>query len=276
MSYKTILVHVDESERAGVRIEIAAAIAMAEDAHLIGTAVTGASRYLLRERALDNDPGLRQHLDALHERARRGLAFFESCVQKLALRSFETRLVDDEAGAGISRQARYADLVVIGQYDPDEVNPVVMHDFPQYVILDSGRPVLMVPHTGRFENTGRRILTAWDASTAAIRAHTGALPLLRRAQRVTAVNFAAGRKERVAPPFSELERYLARHGISVELLEREPEHDVGKALLSLCKESTCDMMVMGGYGHARFREILLGGTTRTVLTEATLPILIAH
>lgn len=170
MAYKTIVVHVDESSRANERIQIASAIAMAEGAHLIGTAVTGASPYLLRERALDIDPDLRRHVDALHARAQRGLADFEACVQKLALPSFEKRLVDDEAGAGICLQARYADLIVIGQYDRNEVSPVVMQDFPQYVVLHSGRPVLLVPHTGRFENIGRRVLIAWDASLAAIRA----------------------------------------------------------------------------------------------------------
>ena len=276
MSYKTILVHVDESTRASDRIEIAAAMAMAEDAHLIGTAVTGASRYLIRERALEADPNLRLHLDELRKRAQRGLSDFEACVQKLALRSFETRLVDDEAGAGICLQARYADLVVIGQYDPEEVSPVVMHDFPQYVTLNCGRPVLLVPHTGRFENIGRRVLIGWDASLTAIRAVNGALPLLRRAQLVTAVSFGEGRQDKEAPPAAELARYLARHGIQVELSRQSAERDVGAALLALCKENDYDVLVMGAYGHARFREILLGGATRTVLAETGVPVLMAH
>lgn len=276
MSYKTILVHVDESQRAGERIELAAAMAMAENAHLIGTAVTGASRYLIRERALESDPGLRQHLQALHERAGRGLSYFESCLQKLGLRSFETRLVDDEAGAGICLQARYADLVVIGQVDPDEVSPVVMHDFPQYVVLNSGRPVLLVPYSGRFEKIGRRVLIGWDGSLAAIRAVTGALPVLRRAQNVTAVTFDSGRQDKEAPAPSELAPYLERHGVQVQLVEQAEVRDVGTALLNMCKEQDHDLLVMGGYGHARFREILLGGATRTVLTEAALPVLITH
>ncbi|HVL75788.1 MAG TPA: universal stress protein [Noviherbaspirillum sp.] len=276
MAYKTILVHVDESQRASERIKIASAIAMAENAHLIGTAVTGASRYLIQERALEVDPNLRRHLDDLRARAQHGLADFEACVQKLGLRSFEKRLVDDEAGAGISLQARYADLVVIGQYDPDEVSPVVMHDFPQYVVLNCGRPVLLVPHTGQFDNIGRRVLIGWDASLASIHAASAALPLLQRAQQITAVTFGESEREKEAPPLDELQRYLARHGVNVDMQRREDSRGVGAAMLSLCAELDADLLVMGGYGHSRFREILLGGVTRAVLTEMAVPVLMAH
>lgn len=274
MSYKTILVHVDESARASERIKIAAAMAMAENAHLIGTAVTGTSRYLIQERTLDTDPNLRRHLDALRERAQRGLVEFEECVRKLALDSYETRLVDDEAGAGICLHARYADLVVIGQYDRDEVLPVVMQDFPQYVVLNCGRPVLLVPHAGQYDNIGHRVVIAWDGSLAAIRGVSGALPLLRRAQEINAVSF--GDLDRDVPGVDELQRYLGRHGVQLTLLQRAGTHQVGPALLALCRELESDLLVMGGYGHSRFREILLGGVTRTVLNEMDVPVLMTH
>lgn len=274
MPYKTILVHVDESTRASERIKIAAAMAMAEGAHLIGTAVTGASRYLIQERALENDPSLRHHLDALRSRAQRGLDDFEACVHRLALSSYEKRLVDDEAGAGICLHARYADLVVIGQYDRDEVSPVVMQDFPQYVVLNCGRPVLLVPCAGRFDNLGHRTIIAWDGSLAAIRGVSGALPLLRRAQEVTAITF--GDLDRDVPGTDELQRYLARHDVQLSLQHRDSTQQVGADLLALCSDLECDLLVMGGYGHSRFREILLGGVTRTVLTEMNVPVLMTH
>lgn len=278
MSYKTILVHVDESSRAQERIEIAAAIAMAEGAHLIGTAVTGASRYLIREQALEANTNLGRHLDALHARAERGLAEFDACVRKLALPSFEKRLVDDEAGAGLCMQARYADLVVIGQVDRDEAAPVVMQDFPQYVVLNGGRPVLLVPCAGRFANIGNRVLIGWDGSLPAIRAVSGALPLLRRAQSVTALTIAEAERprEREAPPPQELEAYLGRHGIEVQMQQHGQAADVGAALLEHARALECDLLVLGGYGHSRFREILLGGVTRRVLETMPVPVLMAH
>ena len=278
MSYKTILVHVDESNRASERIKIAAAIAMTQNAHLIGTAMTGASRYLMQTRMLaEMDPNLPLHLDFLRERAERGLEDFDTTVQKLGLPSFEKRLVDDEAGGGICLQARYADLVVIGQNDPTEVSPVVMPDFPQYVVLNSGRPVLLVPYAGRFDIIGNHVLIAWDESLAATRAVANALPLLKRAQLVEVAVFNS--QAHGAPgtnPGANLALYLARHGLKVEVLQRQADEEVGDALLSLAADLNVDLIIMGGYGHARFREILLGGVTRTVLETMTVPVLMSH
>lgn len=279
MSYKTILVHVDESTRAGERIKIAAAIAMTQNAHLIGTAMTGASRYLAQAMMLaDTDPNLRTHLDFLRKRAERGLDDFDNCVRRLGLPSFEKRLVDDEAGAGVCLQARYADLVVIGQNDPGELSPVVMPDFPQYVVLHSGRPVLLVPYAGQFDDIGKRVLVAWDASMSATRAVAGAIPLLKRAQVVEVVVFNPQLQPQAhgAQPGADLAVFLARHGIKIDVSLRQTDREIGDALLSLAADKDADLIIMGGYGHARFREILLGGATRTVLETMTVPVLMSH
>jgi nucleotide-binding universal stress UspA family protein len=278
MPFKTILVHVDESGRASERVKIAAAMAMAENAHLIGTAVTGASRYLLQTRTLaELDPSLKSHLAFLHDRAMHGLADFEAAVQVLGLPSFEKHLVDDEAGGGICLQARYADLVVIGQNDPGEKSPVVMPDFPQYVVLHCGRPVLVVPHAGQFDNIGKRVLVAWDASMEATRAITNAIPMLSRAHTVDLVLFNAGAQQRLqsSRPGADIAQYLARHGIKVEVLRRRTEQDIGDALLALVQELGSDLLVMGAYGHTRFREIVLGRVTEKVLVSMTIPVLMS-
>jgi nucleotide-binding universal stress UspA family protein len=279
MSYKTILVHVDESVRAGERIKIAAAVAMTENAHLIGTAMTGASRYLVQARMLaELDPNLRTHLDFLRQRAKHGLEDFEASARMLGMASFEKRLVDDEAGGGICLQARYADLVVIGQNDPEEISPVVMPDFPQYVVLNSARPVLLVPHAGRFDNIGNRVMVAWDASMEATRAVTAAMPLLKRAQLVDVVVFNPRSQAAVhgALPGGDIAQYLRRHGIQVEILQRNTDAPVGAALLNLVSSMQSDLMIMGGYGHARFRELVLGEVTRTVLENMTVPVLMSY
>lgn len=275
MSYKTILVHVDESNRASERIKIAAAIAMTQKAHLIGTAMTGASRYLVQARMhAATDPSLGTHLDFLRERARRGLEDFETAVQRLGLASFEKRLVDDEAGGGICLQARFADLVVIGQNNSDEASPVVLPDFPQYVVLNSGRPVLIVPYAGQFDNLGKHVLIAWDGSTEATRTITSALPLLRCAQvvEVAIVNAGADRGE----PGAEVALYLKRHDIPSEIVLRNTDGDIGEALLALAAQRGADLLIMGGYGHTRFREIVLGDVTRTVLETMTIPVLMSR
>lgn len=277
MSYKTILVHVDESQRASERIKIAAAIAMAQKAHLIGTAMTGASRYLIQMHMLaELDPSLKTHLGFLRERAQRGLEDFETAARKLGLPSFEKRLVDDEAGGGICLQARFADLVVIGQNDPGEISPVVLPDFPQYVVLHSGRPVLLVPHAGQFDNIGRHVVVAWDGSMEATRTITSALPLLRCAQDVEVMMFNPQPQVHGMQPGADVALYLERHGIPCEVVVRREEGDVGKALLSLAALRGADLLIMGAYGHPRFREIVLGEVTRTVLETMTIPVLMSR
>lgn len=182
MSYKAIVVHVDEDPRTAERIRIAAAIALAEGGHLSAVALTGVSRFLYQNAGADlQDPHLALHLDILRERAAKALTGIDSQLTALGLQDWEQRVVDDEAGGGISLLARYADLVVIGQLDPQQPSKSVMSDFPAYVVINAARPVLIVPHAGRAGATvGRRILIAWNASREASRAVSAALPLLKR------------------------------------------------------------------------------------------------
>jgi nucleotide-binding universal stress UspA family protein len=279
MSYKTILVHVDESSHAAERIAVAARIASAEDAHLIGAAATGISRFVFSTVADDQiDPSLLLHLGFLRERANRALTDFEAMAQNAGVRSIEKRLIEDDAADGISLQARYSDLAVISQIDPDEPSPGVMSEFPEYVVMNSARPVLLVPYAGHFDRIGERVLVAWDASIEATRAVTQAIPLLKKAKAVEVAIFNAVSIE--AEPEQQAEtdiaRYLARHGINVKVSHHVATIDIGNALLSLAADLTSDLIVMGGYGHSRFREILLGGVTRTVLQSMTVPVLMAH
>ncbi len=279
MSYKTILVHLDESRRTEERIRIAAQIAMNEDAHLVGVAMTGVSRFIYQSAHIGNgDPNLAMHLDFLRERARGVLEIFEQTVIKLGVNSFEKRLVDDEAGAGVSIQGRYSDLIVLGQYDPDETFPATLSDFPEYVMLHSGRPVLIIPYAGLFQSIAKKILISWDASREATRAITDAIPLLSKANivQVAVFNPLSAADEHGEQPGADIALFLARHNINVEVIPQQTEIDIGNALLSLVNDLNSDMIVMGGYGHARFREMILGGVTHTVLKSMTIPVLISH
>ena len=247
MSYKTILVHLDESKRTEERIEIAARIAMNEDAHLVGVAMTGVSRFIYQSAHIGNgDPNLAIHLDFLRERARGVLETFEQTVIKLGVNSFEKRLVDDEAGAGVSIQGRYSDLIVLGQYDPDETSPTTLSDFPEYVILHSGRPVLIIPYAGHFQNIAKKILISWDASREATRAITDAIPLLRKAHivQVAVFNPSNASDEHGEQPGADIALFLARHNINVEVIPQKTEIDIGNALLSLVNDQNSDMIVM--------------------------------
>jgi nucleotide-binding universal stress UspA family protein len=279
MSYKTILVHVDESSTLESRVAIAAQIARDENAHLVGVAVTGVSRYVYEALgATPDDPRMLPYVDLLLDRADRAMKKFESLARRSGGLSFESQLVNDEPTAGITLQARHADLTIIQQYDPNEPSPAVMFNFPEYVVINGGCPVLIVPYTGYAASTGRNALVGWNASAEAARALRGALPLLKRAERVRLAIFNPEQQPDLVgdPPGTATIRYLARHQVQAELITRSTDGDIGEALLSLAADLGADLLVMGCYGHSRFREILLSGATRTVLLKATLPVLMAH
>lgn len=279
MSYKTILVHVDETSRSNFRVKIAAEIAMLEDAHLIGIAVTGVSRFIYQDGNISaNDPNLTIHLNFLRERAEKAAVNFNKTVSELGLASYESAIANDEAGGGIGLQARYSDLVVLGQTNRDEPSPSVLPDFPEYIVMNSGRPVLIIPYTGDFTTVAKRPLISWDAGRESTRAVTDAIPLLKRADlvQVAIFNSKAQPDAHGEQPGADIALFLARHGVKVEVSVHKTSTDIGNALLSLSHDLDSDMIVMGGYGHSRLREMIMGGVTRTVLESMTIPVFMSH
>jgi nucleotide-binding universal stress UspA family protein len=167
---------------------------------------------------------------------------------------------------------------VLGQVDPDEP-PYVGRDLPEQVVLASGRPVLVVPHDWAPGPLGDRVLLAWDASRAAARALSDAVPILERAESVLVVS--ATPKSiwlgLVELPGADMALHLARHQIEVEVQTVDTDGmETGDALLSFAADRGCDLLVMGAYAHSRVRELVLGGATRTILNSMTLPVLMAH
>jgi nucleotide-binding universal stress UspA family protein len=279
MSYKTILVHVDDAKNATARIELAAQLAISEGGHLIGTALTGVSRFLYEAVAVaPNNPGMAPYLDILRQRAGDALTKFDEIAGRVGVGSIEKRLTDDDPAGGISLQARYCDLVVLGQFDREATSVNNYAEVPEYVVMNSGTPTLIVPYAGSFENIGERVLIAWNASMEAIRAVRNALPLLRRAKIVEVAIFnPASRPDAFgAEPGADIALYLSRHGVKVDVMQEKTDANAGEALLSLATNLNSSLLVMGCYGTSRFREILLGGATRTVLESMTIPVLMSH
>ncbi|HVL74986.1 MAG TPA: universal stress protein [Noviherbaspirillum sp.] len=281
MSYKTILVFADESRHAQKRFEIAARLALQEDAHLAGVAATAMpGAFYLPEMIGESTMSLTAYLEYLRQRADGVLAQFEGTARNAGVPGYERRVVDDEAASALCLQARYADLVVIGQTDPDEQLPALRQGFPEYVVLNAARPVLVIPYAGDFPQIGKRIVVAWDASTEATRAITAALPFLRRADVVQVTVFDAGARGLThgEQPGADIALFLSRHGVKVEVSQQVTADriDVGNALLSAAADFNADMMVMGCYGHSRFREVLLGGVSNTIFRSMTVPVLMCH
>lgn len=279
MSYKTVLVHVDQGNDAPARIALAAQIALAEGGHLIGAALTGLSPYLFAATGLTpTAPPLQGPFELLRQEAERALDAFEAQVTSLGVGSHERRHIEEDAGLGISTHARYCDLVVLSQSDRAAPAPRLRADFPEYVVLNCARPVLIVPAHTPVNPIGRRIMIGWNGSTEATRALTSAIGMLRRAAQVDVVviNPELEGDLHGAVPGADIALYLARHGVRVDVRSLSGVTDPGAALLSVASDTGADLLVMGGYGRSRLSEVLLGGATRTVLASARLPVWMAH
>ncbi|MGF6272960.1 nucleotide-binding universal stress UspA family protein [Massilia sp. UYP11] len=270
MAYKTILVHAAPEAEAQGRIRLAARLAHAMDAHLIGSAPTGISRYTPdATRALLAAP-----CAALRAAAQQALARFNRLAREERVASVETRLADDEAGAALVLDARYCDLVVVGPAGHD-ATPLRPPDLAQHLALAGGRPVLVVPTGGNAALPGGGALVAWNGSTEATRAVDGALPLLRLARHATVLRLMDGDDagDESAP---RLAAFLRRHGVVTRTALRPAAPDPGAALLDTAAQEGADLLVMGAYGRARWRETLFHGASALVLRHAACPILLAH
>jgi len=193
--------------------------------------------------------------------------------------SAEWREIPEGADADPALHARYADLAIFGQLDPERAETEPTRQRPEHVAIASGRPVLIVPYAGRFDNVGRRVLIAWSATREAARAVADAMPLLVSAELVTVltVDPREGVGGHGELPGADIALHLARHGVKAQI-ERTVSAGlpVGEVLLSRLADLGADLLVMGAYGHSRAREVLFGGATRSVLRSMTVPVLMSH
>jgi nucleotide-binding universal stress UspA family protein len=171
------------------------------------------------------------------------------------------------------REACYADLLVLGQYDREHRDTGVLPDFVQSVVIASARPALIVPYIGTRALTFGTVLVAWKETREAARALSAALPILRLAGAV----HVALEADMQASHKTLLEQFLQRHGVHARYhtLEGAPGLS-GEFMLSMAADLNADLLVMGCYGHSRAREMVLGGASRTALRSMTLPVLMAH
>jgi len=278
MAYKTILVHLDAGARCPARVEIATRLARRFDAHLVGLNALTVSElpgYVLA--AAGGVPIADIQQRAADEQAARAKSVFDCAVAAAGVASTEWRTSGLDAVDAVTLHGRYADLIVAGQPEAGDEASGVDRGFAGQATLEAGRPLLIVPYAGSFDTLGTRILVGWNASREATRAVTDAIPFLQQAERVEVITINPENGEHGAMPGSDIALYLARHGIRVEVhVDSGVDIDDGDELLSRAADFGADLIVMGAYGHSRFRETVLGGVSRTVLATMTVPVLLSH
>lgn len=276
MGYKTILVHLDTSSHNSARIDAAIHLAQQQDAHLVGLDTVPPSELPSFVMAELTPTILEVQRAAAAREVAQTRAEFNRQTAAAGLHKAEWRSATGDPVESMTLHARYADLVVISQTDPSGDGRLPA-DFPERLVLASGRPVLMLPFAGSVPATGKRILIAWKPGREATRAVTDAIPLLQKADtvHVMAINPRPG--EHGTVPGADIALYLSRHGVRVEVKTNySAEIDIGNELLSRATDLGADLIVMGGYGHSRLQEFVLGGATRTILQSMTVPVLMAH
>ncbi|MEP6721513.1 MAG: universal stress protein [Variovorax sp.] len=269
---KTILLHLDSSAHTAERVRIARQLADAFDAEVTGLPCTMSAlmRYPYALEGSAEAVSIMQTLDK-ECRDKAHATFMEAGAGSPRLRWAEPM---SDAPWGFARRALYADLMILGQRDADD--PALGElpgDFLPSVLVESGRPALVLPYAGSVSSVGRTVLVAWKQTRESARSLSAALPWLTRADSVRAVCYG----DDADASLRSLQAYLTAQGVDAAVQQGGPEGgDVGEKLLSAAADMNADLLVMGCYGHSRAREWVLGGATQTILRSMTLPVLMSH
>jgi nucleotide-binding universal stress UspA family protein len=279
MPLKDIRVHVENTRPGRSRVAAAASLAARHDAHLIGLYVLHLPDIPGYIRVQMTDEVLQQSQMAAIADGAAAEAMFNEAAQLAGIKA-EWRNVEGNPLKMLALHARYADVAIVGQRDESGDSGPFDPDIPDQLVLAAGRPMLVIPFVGEYPVIGDRVMVAWDASRLAARAVNDALPLLVGAKHVfvIAINPSADEDEGHGEiPSADICLHLARHGVNAEAQHVFADDlGVGEMLLSRAADEGCDLMVTGAWGHARWRELVLGGVTRHMLGHMTLPVLMSH
>jgi nucleotide-binding universal stress UspA family protein len=274
---KDIVVNLSVSENGGPAGEYAISLAGAFDAHLTAIAfvydpivpVSGMG-YIPAEVIDTQQADSEAAAKAAIDRFAKAAADAGVAAEPLTLGSSFA-----DAGDQFGRIARRFDLAVVGQAEPG--TQAVEEMIAESTLFEAGRPVIIVPYIQQSPLKLDNVMVCWDGSRPATRAIADAMPLLERASLVEVVVIANERGKQDEIEGADIGQHLARHGLKVEVKRIAGGNiDVADALLSHTADSGADLIVMGGYGHSRLREFVLGGVTNSILRSMTVPALMSH
>ena len=274
---KDIVVNLGLTAGKGYAADYAISVAEAFGAHLAGVAfvydaivpISGGGYIpadLIDAQVADNKAAAQAALDRFTASAKRQGVAFESVM-----------LSASTAGAAeqFSRVARRFDIAIVGQAEPETFG--IEQIMAETALFESGRPLIVVPYIQKASLKLDNVMVCWDGSRTAARAIADAMPFLERAKRVEVVIAANERGKQDEIAGADMGEHLARHGLKVEVnRSARGDIDVADLLLSHAADSGADFIVMGGYGHSRWREFVLGGVTQGIFRSMTAPVLMAH
>ena len=274
---KDIVVNLSVNKEADPAGDYAVSVASAFDAHLTGIAfiydpivpISGTGYIpaeVIESQQADNETAAKTAVDRFAEATRRA-----------GLSAEPLSLTASLAGAGdqFGRIARRFDLAIVGQAEPEasSVDEIVA----ETALFESARPVILVPYIQKMPLKLDNVMVCWDGSRQSARAIADAMPFLTKAGRVEIVIITNERGKQDEIEGADMGQHLARHGLKIDVHRITGGNiDVADALLSHAADSGADFMVMGGYGHSRLREFVLGGVTHSIFRSMTVPVLMSH
>jgi nucleotide-binding universal stress UspA family protein len=276
--FRNILVHMPSERPVRPVVDVAVALAIARRSHLdaiaIGYESMGAAGLIAEGGGVAIAAVLGAEQERAQERADAAIAVFET-EARLAKIAYGTRTlatIPAEAGHTIAALSRLYDMTVVLQ--PDAADGSYDNEIPQQILFNSGGPVLMVPYIHNGPLDAHHIGIAWDGSRLAARAVHDAIPFLKNANAVTVVTI---NEEASEASSDQLAAHLGRRNIAARVQRlRVDRGNVQGAILSIAAESNMGLLVMGGYGHSRLQERILGGVTRSMFDSMTVPVLMSH
>lgn len=274
---KDLVVNLPAEDRAAIAGEYAISIARRFGAHVSGIAlayepmIPGISFDGVVESAVaayreQTEAAAQGAADAFARSAERAGVSFERHV---------LRSTASEAGSLIARAARRCDLAILAQPEPQAEYPDRMT--VETAVFQSGRPAIVVPYIHKEGLKLERVLVCWDGGRAAARAVADSISLLQGAKAIEVVTVSRADPPRDELPGFDIAHHLARHGLNVELKRMVAEDiDAANTILSYAADRSADLIVMGGFGHSRLRDFVLGGVTQAMLDSMTVPTLMSH
>jgi nucleotide-binding universal stress UspA family protein len=280
MSYKNILAVLDDSKHVPGVVSVASDLTQRFEARLVGLYAVHAETEMHGMQDPLFTVAMQGYAEKREQRAKQCADAFQKATRSVLGNAGEFRRADQDPVGAVTVQARYADLIVIGQRDPEESATGVPPSLVERAVLGVGRPMLVLPYyTDAYPNLGNIVLIAWSGTRESVRAVRDALPFLQRAENVVimAVNPSVSRSGHGESPGVDLASYLARHGVKAEARPSvATQIGVGDELLARASDIGADLLVMGAYGHSRLQEMAMGGVTQTMIKHMTLPVLMSH
>jgi nucleotide-binding universal stress UspA family protein len=283
---RDLVVLLDGSTRDETKLAVALQLARRNDAHLTGLCPLELLLPADMSFALGGYPdlwALPEFAKQIEGQATAKAAVIEAGFRELLRREGITGDWLMESGSlipTVTHRAHAADLIVVGQADPENPLPATARTLVEDILMTAGRPLLLIPYAGRFSTIGTNTLVGWTPTRESARAVHDALPLLVPGAKITVLTVEAPRAGHDLAPLSTagIAEHLARHGLSVSAARTVVTDGLSPAdaLLDYASDISADLLVVGGYGHSRTREMIMGGVTRDLLRHMTLPVLMSH